>query len=491
MDKKKECCRPYVGSLSFRKLSREAEMMQTALRWMLPHDLRKRKTVCVAGAAALLWYMLRHVEAPTLHHCLFEPEAIEIFVFGRDGKTYSFFKKAVRAMLDSLKKVGKKAKRVVTQTNDDLLRDSVRVIEVVLRGFPTKLKFVQCSLANTAEDVVERFDIDISKVIYDTAKNDFRVGRDVASNIAQTSAVAEDVYCLSSAPSVGETALYMSTLVRMSKYTRRGFRFRSFPAMIGNTSHSGTTDTDIYFRQQLKDAGSGILIDTLQEIINFMYDVIPTCALRRGTVGLCGELLLSKVVGKENWDVASRVARSWVVPRVSIYVCGFDAISEEMFTNATGIIKKRLQKSPTYTVDTRSHKREIAEGIWKRTNVMSIKLKELDVMVEFVRCPGFADVRALAEASVISIDRIWYDFVEERCKLLPGVEYQLKTGKASVKDKIIESYDAECMDRTEIRVLMDKISQYHSRGFEFDRLPAIIQTPKVNNTISNSFMERG
>lgn len=462
------------GSIYKRELIREARRAQVAVQQMLTDDLRQRATVCVAGSAALQWYLLRHEEGQ-ITHSVFKPNDIDIFVFGRDGESESVFLESVWKMVNKLGEAGKTELQIDQRTNMYVLRNTpVSIVDVRVRGIETKLSFVQCPADNTADGVVGRFDFDIVKVIYNIAEDKFRVQKLVARSIAQRCACARDTRCRFSAPDHFELQSYMSTLRRIRTYSKRGFHFKRCPILTCDADNTGEKDTDPgLLVGRMTDVDIEWTGDVVHKILDFMWDVIPAHVLRRGTMGLAGELLLTKTIGENNGVMAPRIVAPWKVGYANIYVCGMDGMSKEAFKESMEVIARRLTKSRRHVGLTRSATK-LSDGACKRTDILEVRLRGVNAIIRFVRCPGAENIRALMESTLIGIERIYYNFDKSACELCPGVEEQLMTGMVRVDDKIIKATHPDPTEMSEFRYLIRRMMRYHSQGFLFDTLPALV-----------------
>ena len=166
--------------LTYENCINEARLVKQLLRDMLPHDLRSRNTVCVAGSASLHWHLLSYPSDGLATSCLFQPNDVDIFVYGIDGQTEHSFKNAVFAMVDQLKHKRYVVQNIDIQTNTYILPNApVLIINVHVFGQNTKLSFIQRPSDTTPEQVIDKFDINIVRVIYDISREEICMDSEV------------------------------------------------------------------------------------------------------------------------------------------------------------------------------------------------------------------------------------------------------------------------------------------------------------------------
>ena len=464
-----------IGSIYRRELIQEATRTQDAVRHMLSNELQQQGTVCVAGSTALQWYLLRHGDNSSVRCCMFKPNHVRIFVFGEDGKTDTAFRTAVRTMIRNLVEYGKEVYDLQEQQNTHLLsREPAMIVDAHVEGLHAEFNYMQSPADSSAYDIAGRFDIDILKVIYDIANDEFRLEDSVARSIARRTGSARDIHCRLSVPDQSEVRSYMSTLSRIRTYSQRGFDFRRCPILICNADDAGKMrPIPSALPGHMPAVHGHRVIDTMHTALKFMLDVIPSHVLRKGTIGLAGELLLTNIISQNSYSVASRVVGPWKVALANVFVCGADGMSTEAFYQAMKVIRNRYNKS-RQPFGLFTEQKSFVDGICKLTDVLWISSQYPKLELQFVQCPGVENIQALSELLPIGVKRIWYNFEEMSCELSLGVSEQLRTGTVHVEDKLIKDTHPDLTEMKEMKYLIGRLHRYHSQGFIYDKLPAMV-----------------
>ena len=184
------------------------------------------KYVVVAGSAALSG--LRFHELGEKED--WSPNDIDIFVYGNHART-----SYVRKVVDEFVNIALRDGLCVTERKEKWNyycseAFKVLIIDVAVSGFGAKFSFVQCPLANSPPEVVSMFDMNIVRVCYYIQTSTFHVDPcDWQAIKSKKHAKISPVIWSDTAPTRKETRRLVSTLGRMRKYSRRGYRFDRIP----------------------------------------------------------------------------------------------------------------------------------------------------------------------------------------------------------------------------------------------------------------------
>lgn len=222
----------------------EITRAQQCLRRMIPLQESKKQHVGVAGSCATHWFMLSDL-TPNLQTPAWKPNDIDIFVAGPNGANDQLFSDFVNMCVTSAESGGFVVAQIMPKQHDYIQQGiSVNIIDVIFIGSPTCFSFVQASASNTIDDVIETFDIDVVKVIYDIWGNSFRLDPVIKWNIEHLKAVVFPFYTEEHTPNSFEQRRQMITYSRMRKYEKRGFTFITAPQIISKGYQVVSSDTD-------------------------------------------------------------------------------------------------------------------------------------------------------------------------------------------------------------------------------------------------------
>lgn len=441
----------------------------------------ERNTVCVAGSAPLQWLLLSLPLHSIPKGCLFQPQDVDIFIYGDDGRTQKAFTEMVTMAIENLEFKGYDVFYTMTRENLYILNDiPVLITDVCIRNiYHNRLSFVQCPTDSTKEDIVARFDIDIVKVMYDIGKQTIIVNEDVKRNILQGVAVSRDFNFGLSAPSARELYMMKQRLFRIEKYTSRGFHFTRVPKLLCNMSNVMTTPLAGMLPGYKPIEESEFVNETLDDVIVFMQEMFPMSELKNGTVGLFGELPLMKVLSDNESTLNWRIPGPWKVAQANICICGDDAKHVSSFKNRIGMLWIQVLTSFGYTTPDSYHVNEIVDGLGKRTYNAKFKVKELDVVLRFIRCPHAETCEDVAKSTKLGIEKVWYDFNSHTLQSCPDVMEQIKTAITTVDDIMIKGKTPNFREVKEIVSVIERMRNYHSQGFVFKNYPLILSCENI------------
>ena len=208
------------------------------LKKVVPVDKASKGIVGVAGSASLLWWQLKETNCNCNPGRLYIPGDIDVFVCGDDGKTHKNFSCFVRGILKKAAKCGYIVEKSTLKVNPHIVPDSsVHILDVWILGLRNKISFVQAPQDLSMKDIVRRFDISVSKVVYNIGSNRYIIPAAVKSNVeAQIASVASFCF-LRSVPSNYERSRIGSVLARIKKCSGRGFEFIVYPNL-GTTANT-------------------------------------------------------------------------------------------------------------------------------------------------------------------------------------------------------------------------------------------------------------
>ena len=414
-----------VSLLTYNDCVKEAELVKQTLRDMLTEDLQLRGTVCVAGSASLHWYLLTSPQDGLAKSCLFQPGDTDIFVYGPDGQTEVAFKKAVYGMINQLQEKGYMVGIYSKKRNFYVHKDvSVLIIDVKVVELEAHLSFIQCPHDSTVQQVVSQFDINVVKVIYNIATGELSADDEILQCIQARKGVAKDFYCQFTAADYKEVKKVRQTLLRIAKFTRRGFSFAKCLNLKSNAADCTLIPSATTFPEHKELERGNITRDIFMDVVAFLKETFPKEALCRGIVGLFGEWPLMNVAGAKQHRISKRVIAPWKVCAANVCICSAEANSALSFRRALQRLKTKMRLSSMYTFTYQYHFTYV-DGMPEKMDVGEFNIEELGIRIRFVCCPEADNVCEVAQQSVLGIKRIWYDFTTSRCRFGWPVRAQL------------------------------------------------------------------
>ena len=462
------------STIPHNKLCRQASLIQQCLRDMIPKNFFAENNVCIAGSAPLQWLLLTSAQnTHTAQTSLFEPNDIDIFIFGANAKSVQAFLHTVDCMINNLKRKRHNIKCRSIHKNWYILENiPIHIVNVKVIGIRSQFSFVQCPTASTKEHIISSFDMDIVKVIYDIKEQTLLVDESIRDNAEHRNGVIQNFICSLTAPSNMEIKKISTTLCRMRKYSLRGFHFNNVPTLsssmvdIMKTPPATTLPYHIPFNEPLQTTA------IFRDVVNVMKQIIPKSYLESGQIGLFGELPLMMVLDDDKFLHTPRVTGPWRVRAATICVCGEDALSHSAFNNRMELIKKELSTfNYWYNYCTWDGILEIDTY----TEIEDIRIRDIDVDLRFVRCINQTTSEMAAKAMVVGIERVWYDFRNICCHLCPGVQQQLQSGVVDVTDFHLKGNAPTTDEAGRFTHTLKTMQHYHRQGFLFRKYPTLFQ----------------
>jgi len=446
--------------------------------------------VCVAGSAPLQWLLLSfpldRIPKAFLTRskdpydivpkgCLFQPNDVDIFIYGDVAKTQQTFEEAVNGLIYILHDKGYDVvDRNCWETLYILKNIPVLLISVYVRNVYTTLQFVQCPTATSNDDILSRFDMDIVKVAYDIDSGTIIVDDEVKRSILRGEATVRNFEFGLSGPTIGEIHVLKRTLLRMEKYAWRGFHFTNKPKLLCSMTNVMQTPLAGMLPMYKPIEEPEMINEAIADVVAFMEAIIPMSDLKSGKVGLFGELLLMKVLSDNESTLHRRILGAWKVHRANICVCGDDAKLRSSFENRIRRLYMDTSKSRDYTVDKSYKVSDIVDGLGTYTRYTMLGMKEVNVLLRFVQCKYCETCRDVANRSKIGIERIWYDFNTHKLEVYPGIMDGIRTALIDVDDLVIKEDAPTSKEAMEICSVLERMQYYHAQGFLFEKYPRIL-----------------
>jgi hypothetical protein len=143
---------------------------------------------------------------------------VDFFVCRRNGGTRSLFRAYVAAQISKIKKLVAEEGRTVTLDEEIqhpyCQRGPILIQNIWISGVSVKLSFVQAPSCRHMMDVVDQFDINVVKVIYNAYRKQLYVPFDVVCGVQKGLANVCDFYLDSGSPSSRDLAQVRLSLKR-------------------------------------------------------------------------------------------------------------------------------------------------------------------------------------------------------------------------------------------------------------------------------------
>jgi len=200
------------------------------LRKVIPVEAQRHGAVGGAGSFFLYDYdhTLLDVENAT------SPNDVDIFVCGEYGKTENNYSHFIDSVISNAQSEGYYVVAKRTYANTYVYKDKrILITNLIVGGISVDLSFIQCPLDKTVATVVDKFDMDIVRVVYNIEiGTSVPKSTDVQHAIRTRTFTVHDFTMAYCGPSDFEIFKIRSTFQRIAKYSERGFRASDFPKLL-------------------------------------------------------------------------------------------------------------------------------------------------------------------------------------------------------------------------------------------------------------------
>ena len=161
---------------------------------------------------------------------------VDVFVAGLNGESVERFNEFVavftRVLIRSGRQNGFSVVGSAWHNNLYAVENHiVKIVDITFRGVDLKLSLVQAPCASNMKDVVDRFDIDVAKVIYNPMTGLVHAPLPTVWAVETGNAKVKNFELKAGFPTVFQVAAINSTLKRMIKYGKRGYTFADYPQL--------------------------------------------------------------------------------------------------------------------------------------------------------------------------------------------------------------------------------------------------------------------
>ena len=227
-----------VGSTLSSTTLDQSYKMQECLKSIIPVEQWTSERVAVAGSCALYWFLLASEKTATRNCINWAPSGVNIFVAGRVGANSSYFRDFVDMCCDNLP-INDYTIRSKTWNFVNYMEygevNKIWTCDVALQEIDMfHLSFVQSRKRDTVNDVVDGFDINIVKVMYNAFTNKIKIEESIVPKILGGKAFVYPFTTAENIPTDQEQKRQVSTYRRMRKYSMRGFQFENLPSIVSS-----------------------------------------------------------------------------------------------------------------------------------------------------------------------------------------------------------------------------------------------------------------
>ena len=461
---------------SLRSMRYEMRQVKTLLSHIVDPSTQQHQYVCVAGSAALLWFLLSQPGYSAAPEKMFRPNDIDVFVYGTPAASVESFSDFVESLTTNIETAGYAITSKREHSNWYVLEGPILIIDVRVEGIDSKISFVQSPNDHTPQEVVSRFDMDIVQVIYDVKTQTIKVGDRIRSNILRGQATTKNFVYNRCFLSLHDYSLYGSTLSRISKYSKRGFVFPSIhpplQCSLNNLIHRSHLSSQLviaeFFERNSQYAG---IQEQVQMALTIMRNTIPNKYLRNHKVGICGENLLQCMLDSNCYDVTIpahvEFKYTYRTERVWMYVCSEIAPTQTAFFAFVRRVRRSLWRNGYPHVLGRKRKTSRRLQNVAHTTCYSLRISNMDWLLDFVWSPGTANLQQVAEKQLLGIHQMWLNYNTMTPVMTDNVKQQLQTATCHVQPIQLCSIPRDYQECNRINFWLFTIEEYYECGWRF------------------------
>lgn len=223
------------------------------LRHVVPESESRGGHVGILGSVALLLHQEHHRIGPKWPGLVVDksgrawtsPGDYDVFVAGHHGKSKESFMKFVHMMLERIARLGHGVAPCAGGAAYQIYvrgGEKIWIMNFYISGITKIVSFVQSPRCDNLAEVVEGFDIDVCKVIYNLYTQKTSCSADVEEQIRRGTSKAMGLLFEDGVPSPTDGRIVARTVHRIRKYIFRGF---AFPGCVGVYFNGGKPETRI------------------------------------------------------------------------------------------------------------------------------------------------------------------------------------------------------------------------------------------------------
>ena len=190
------------------------------LQFIFPPGSCKEDDIAVAGSTPLSWLQTFANIGPRWDA---GPSDIDVFVCGFYAAFFDILIHYVEKKLTNGSYVIS-SKRKYRHCYANAL-GPISICDIKLEVLNIKLSLIQCPFDRNIYSVIQSFDINVCRVVYSIEKDEIWVPNEVYRSIEASEATVDDFRFGTTGPSRFASTKVARTILRMQKYTNRGYTF--------------------------------------------------------------------------------------------------------------------------------------------------------------------------------------------------------------------------------------------------------------------------
>jgi len=344
---------------------------------------------------------------------------------------------------------------------------SIWIWEFKLEAIDIKFSLVQAPQEISVEEVVDRFDIDIVKVIYDPGRDRFIVEPSVVRAIDNRTFRAKDFVFDREVPSKFELIKTVRTYKRIQKYMGRGYRLVRMPQIKCRTSSSGTgpiRDFPIELEMDplaVVRTSRGEIFNDQVRINRFLKRHFPPLYIYLNRVGIVGDCPLAWYMANRECAMHSAGVRIWKPQKVHVVLCG-RLVRDGKELSLPEYLESRFRMAPG----------ELAlhhgcTPVRNCNDYVAHTVRGIRARFVFMHCPEAVCVNDVLGQIALPCMRMMFDLWHGRLYGHPGIQRCIHSGNIVVRNPLASAQVLSDDDIRHFQYLFGYVQYYTIRGFAF------------------------
>jgi len=448
--------------------SLQAKRIRRALKDMMPASMWQSGRFGTAGSCALRMYQLGRA-APS-YYWDWRGRNVDLFICGNDTAFFHCRRMIRQSLHCKQYKVLASSTSLYTHAGQPTFRWDFAVAGI----YPSFT--LRQGRERNLQEVVNKFQIDVSRVIYEVVHDRYILHPDTARGIEACRARIEPAMVDRDAPSDLEIKAICSTYNKAIKYNERGFEFPAILEILVRGTVDGSpvpSKLPVELQPVRKRYPRQCIIAEFEQILAFIQKVIPDRHLTtHSRVGIIGEYPLAYHLAKGDIERIVPRIHLWKPREVHVAFCDrFNQADRELVAQVFGVARLKelgYNVSDRNTDDTMYLRSEemIVSTLWFR-------IEEIDVTFVAQRFLTGRYVRDVVGSFDAVPDRFYYDFNEARVEAVLSQGELCSIEHGDVKSRPILTL--RCPDKRQVQRLekvLRRMQKYKRQGFNFIGYPA-------------------
>jgi len=475
----------------------ESRKVKQFLEKVIPNEAKQASKVGGAGSFFLFDY------DPSLMsvHNTSSPNDVDIFVCAEYGETSEEFTNFVDAVVANAERRGYAITDQRTHSNIYVYKDTpILITDIYVNGIEVHISFVQCPKDREVLTVVDRFDLDIVRVVYDLRRRQtLPRSPAIASAIRSRVLSVIDFTFQYGAPTNFEKRKVLSTLSRMRKFHQRGFEIGNLPRLLKRTIVETRSTRQAIQERELQS------IDPTFERRPVGWPTVEAQVLmrtafreltahisprlkRRARVGAIGFHPFAYVLGSTDEhviNIADRVRENQVVFQtdvpektwLDVFICT-QGDRESFHTFVRSFISSAYGGRPPPETTLTARYNEHVMGLSPYMETVGINFHKnvggtAKLNYRFVHLPHPMMVDDLMNKQIFSFYKVKYNIDEAEFEQSPSAIAAFRTGLVECGKFQFELLGPSVSDIKLFSIILDDMQFYFRRGWDFIQYPTL------------------